>query len=195
LLKLADRQDLKLSESELEQLEPLEKGAMARLYPFNPTSLWNKEGLMGRGGIARKWLLGGSQENRAILANQIPEEARQRSLHRLTTLTQVRRNPVTAQREFLLHRAVGNKEGAISDTHFHTDDHSSWTPDKTIAFNMLNYYKPTYHKVVSAWIPEQHVRGYFPMLGDTKEAMKPASTIVKEEKEVFVSPGQFELHR
>jgi ADP-ribose pyrophosphatase YjhB (NUDIX family) len=195
------------AELELEELkkscEGLEKGAMQRLYPFDPQKEANRE--TGKvAGVQTRFTMGQDldswtgEENhpaRVRISEFVSPEATQRSLHKLHSLTQVRRGPYG--REFLLHRghlAVGNN--AITDsTHYHSSQPTSWTPNREIANNIFGPSSDQNRITTSAWIPEQHIKTYIPQMGNWDVPTKRAPSTWKREQEVIVGPGKFELHQ
>jgi 8-oxo-dGTP pyrophosphatase MutT (NUDIX family) len=92
----------------------------------------------------------------------------------------------------LLHRGFGNGEKAnnLAVGHYRSRESSSWTPDASVAkrFSQGN-------PVTSAWIPESSVAGYLPNLRPHNEEYDPFRHQIKDEQEVIVGPGKFELHQ
>jgi hypothetical protein len=225
--QLAEENDLLLSEADLgleqlqknnladriegedqdEEFETLVKGAMQRLFPFDPKKE-EKRLTAGRTatGQARtiesdvSLTLSGSHAARERLANaDLSVEGRVRGFHKLHGLTSVRRNPVNGEREFLLHRAYGDEEAAeVSPTHYMGGGHTSWTPRLAASQYFIDEDKTSndspskYKHLSSAWIPERHIKAFVPMLYSNQTDDR---SLVDDEKEVIVSPGKFELHK
>src|SRR5690606_569039 len=109
----------------------MSKGAMRRLAPFQPQSppqpvreeleLWQDEQPRD------------AREN--LAEHGMTREARMRALHRLHSSTAVRKNPITGEREFLLHRGMGADEHAQSvkdNGVIHHSTATSWSPHYAI---------------------------------------------------------------
>jgi len=146
--------------------EDLQKGAMKRIAPFSPEHSVDDE---------EKNAVTGWQEsanpNDRVEVPKIDPNAKKRALHKLHVRTQVRKNPKTGGREFLLHRGIGpneldqHKDGKTQYTN-HT--RSSWTPhhetaegfagDEAKNYNSI-YPEREQHgpKTISAWIPEKNI--------------------------------------
>ena len=114
----------------------------------------------------QKWT--GSREDKATRGDlpRMEGAARVRALHKLHSKTQVRVNP-SGEREFLMHRGVGNEErknknddvnGKTNYTKFAV---TSWSPHKHIAQRFAEYRSPNWQdpkdNIVSAWIPESSI--------------------------------------
>lgn len=102
--------------------------------------------------------------------NAIPRltgAGRERALHKLHGKTEARRNPTTGEREFLLHRGVGNTDklqinnGVVSHKGM-----GSWTFDPEIAQSFGKRRKGT----VSAWIPESAIHHVLDQVGYVNDA-------------------------
>jgi GNAT superfamily N-acetyltransferase len=187
----------------------LVKGAMQRLYPIDPRKIKQQE-------IGTRWdkfnnkvlpattedfigqRMSGHDSAREALAEQgnspALEPARQRALHRLHGLTQVRKNS-NGKREFLLHRGYGPDEDSIANgvknKYSNSTSSSSWTPHLEVANKFSDWSKGG--GGVSAWIPEDSIRFSMPQLGgiDNKDQV-PNQT--KYEHEIIVAPGEYDKH-
>ncbi len=102
--------------------------------------------------------------------NAIPRltgAGRERALHKLHGKTEARRNPTTGEREFLLHRGVGNADklqienGVVSHKGV-----GSWTFDPETAQSFGKRRKGT----VSAWIPESAIHHVLDQVGYVNDA-------------------------
>jgi len=181
-------------------LEDLEKGAMARLFPFDPAKEANREtgGFAGNtmGKDLDRWTGEEDHKARVRISQSVSPEITQRSLHKLHGLTQVRRGP--HGREFLLHRGhllaePGSKKGP---SHYFGGAPTSWTPNVKVATDIFGSAKDEPRTVTSAWIPEQSIKTYIPQMGDVENLKKPRGPSTwKNEQEVLVGPGKFELHQ
>ncbi len=158
--------------------EELEKGVMSRLKPFNPKLVpkperedvqeWQTYGQEGASDID---FYRTPQDVRNSLEPMDPN-ARARGLNKLHSVTKVRKNPKTGEREFLLHRGTlsGEHEYVMGDKNkYKYLDRSSWTPDYKQAKSFTN---PSHHSfneniemgeehqpghVISSWIPESKI--------------------------------------
>jgi hypothetical protein len=184
--------------------EDLEKmGAMARLHPYNPASV-----PIGKRQAVEGWTAGGgfddSRTREAIPAMNPSEKAR--SLHKLSGLVKTRKS-ASGEREFLLHRGMGQPEAdkSVSENTINHDKRSSWTPNLKLARDLASHDyhddEPGYRKsaVASAWINEKHIHFYPNQIGTNfrdmhdissgKEAKHPGISHRRSEHEVIVNPG------
>jgi len=126
-----------------------------------------------------------------------PQEASemQRGFNKLASQTKMRRNPETGEREFLLHRGVG--QGEKGDTYLTS---SSWTPHYTTAHRFAIDNTPmdvartsdpptmsrlAHGRVKSAWVPDKHIKIIANQL-NPKGAYR-------EENEVLVAPHKLQI--
>ncbi len=167
------------SEADLEKAG----GAMSRLHPFNPAEISpNEEHEIAHWQGPDRYdyrepnedddgdaIMGG-----ADVPNMDPN-AKARAIHRLSSETEMRRDPETGERQFLLHRGPGHEEHAAATKDMDWVQHdrpSSWTPHYTTARNWAADYQKEGHKtlpmkqrlkpvegakVLSAWIPESSI--------------------------------------
>ena len=181
--------------------ETLEKGVMQRVAPFDPAKERDRVTGENKKGLPEtinenlnEWMEISHRPSRDKMAGSFSKEMQQRSLHRLHGLTQVRSGP--NGREFLLHRGVGLGEARlVSPTHYHNDESSSsWTPNHKVASEFGGDGRYAYNgiRTVSAWVPEQHIKGYIPLLGNIDNPRAKPGKMFTGEKEVIVSPGKFE---
>lgn len=184
----------------------LEKGVMRRIAPFNPKQVdpLHQE-RVGR------WTNAGydvphEDEDRQMIP-RLEGNARARALHKLTGMTQSRRNPQTGEREFLLHRGMREEEHGkhVKGTAATYPKVTTWSASQDVAHQFgseANWptregeHKPNLH-LVSAWVPESKVH-HLPMmlgrLGGELEDHGPGKFQRREEHEVLTSPGQFAVH-
>lgn len=196
---------VKKSENFKKKYLPLIKGSLQRKNKFNPAQVSDEERFP-----TERWTSGYySPENREKIP-QLTGPGRTRALQKLHGQAHVRRNPETNEREFLLHRAMGNRElegyKAGPDSMNHSF-YSSWTPNKDIAHNFasMDYIEgePSSH-IVSAWVPESHIHhipnqigtmfGDFDRVEPQNKNQKPSRALRNEEKEVIVKPGVRQMH-
>jgi len=137
----------------------LEKGAMARLHPYNPQNI-SEHQEAPVSSWQRMWTSGNGEDTPADHRNAIEYEhgpARARFLNKLMGATKARRAK-DGGREFMLHRGMGQAEHAksVKDGHAHGDhnDSTSWTPRHEIAHQFAGQSKG---HVVSAWIHEKDI--------------------------------------
>jgi hypothetical protein len=111
----------------------------------------------------------------------------------LETKTSHRINPATGEKEFLLHRGIGEQESWAHDEGS-ISDKTSWSPYHHVAQKFSNKYNSTdsakvrKDRAVSAWIPSKHIHS-IPI-----HNLKPdtdAYNYLKDEHEVVVSPHKF----
>lgn len=183
------------------------KGAARRLYgKFDPV----KE-LEGQSSM-KDWVSGNSGEDAGIrgIRSKLPSPsagAKLRMTNKLSNRAKTRFNPETKQREFLLHRQMsqhefeGNVQGSRIN-HANPKAHTSWTPNLSSITESSGIYprstfdstdSNSYNTVVSAWIPESHIKTMPIQYGETgtyDESSRgtPTSTALKEQ-EVIVHPG------
>ncbi len=187
LLKLLGLQD-----------DVLEKGAMQRLAPFKPTSPIS-------GGYEHTipvdnlydWQVNHVPGARDAIP-RLEGPARDRALHKLhAAASAVRRGP-SGEREFLLHRTMGDNEAIATQkngkiTH---DRNSSWTPDATALSGIIG------NHTVSAWIPESKIVTIPKQLGRMNlwdgiraKVLPGGSNEYSHEHEVIVAPHSSDVHR
>jgi hypothetical protein len=163
----------------------IEKGAMRRLASFKPQSLD-----MPVREEMETWQEEQPRDARDVLSEVgMSREAKMRALHKLHRSTKVRKNPISGEREFLLHRGLRSKNQSTSEqpnsNTIKYNNTSSWTPHYAAA----NEFKQLYNgQIASAWIPERHIRfipkQYGTWSGDPKE--KPTKNHYEDENNVDV---------
>jgi 8-oxo-dGTP pyrophosphatase MutT (NUDIX family)/GNAT superfamily N-acetyltransferase len=193
----------------------LAKGVMRRKAPFNPE---------GDYGVHHEYDLKDWQDyESSAIDDYAPEEdlpehevkgamrenietmdphARKRALHRLHSLTETRKNPLSGEIEYLLHRGMSTKEHdrylKVGNKIDH-DSRSSWTPRLTTAVGFAedaqNIKSRTGGgKLVSAWVPESKI-AHVPMMYGKTPWGQPGQNPHRHEFEVIVDPGHnSELH-
>jgi hypothetical protein len=198
----------------------LNKGAMQRQARFNPLHdvpkqehetirQWQEYEKPKGGG---SWAEADPSEHRENIEEMHPA-AHQRALHKLSSMTQVRKNPHSGEREFLLHRGMSPDEHITSVSGGRVSSHvrTSWTPDHDTAKTFtrgqtVNAFAPksaqhqwdTGH-LVSAWIPESQIH-HMPMMYGSKPdwsqraGKKHLSNIMGKEGEVIVKPNHNSEH-
>lgn len=193
LVNLGRQVDLLAKAAFVTEFEPLVKGAMKRVAPFNPAQVsnWTKAS-------TNRWT---AEERNRDQVEPLEDEARVRALHKLTGATQVKRHPQTGERMFLLHRGMGGDEHkkVTANPGFITHDQmSSWTPRHQEAAAHGGGYAAeeggdvTYFNTVSAWVPERAIHSVPKQLGDTNEYARPGPNQYSDEYEVLVAPHQSE---
>jgi hypothetical protein len=179
--------------------EELLKGAMQRLHPFTPRAPGISETYTKP---INSWV-GADEDSKAReqlgLIGMEPN-ARARALHKLHSSTEVRRNPSTSEREFLLHRGFSNSQvhtlktpGTYDSTSPRTDKpakkralpYSSWSVDPEQAH--------TYDHMVSAFVPESKIAFYIPQYNKMPGVNRDTNELMEDEKEAIVSPGKFDI--
>ncbi len=178
--------------------EDLSKGSMQRLHPFNPREPGIPETY---GASIDNWVSGEDPKAREELGLMgMSPEAKARSLHKLHASTEVRRNPKTNEREFLLHRGFSNSQlntlrtpGKFDSTKPRTDKtkkqraipYTSWSvdPDQT----------HTADHMVSAWVPESKIAFYVPQYKKLPGLSGEDNNLMHDEKEAIVEPGQYDI--
>lgn len=186
--------------------EVLAKGAMRRLAPYQPRDPGLADYKKDMGDWQEGMEPGKAMDFRDNMVqphvygnrSQLPSEMT-RTLHKLSTLTKVRRN-ASGEREFLLHRGMSHNEtqNAKRDPGKITHDQvSSWTPDYNIADSFAHEYnKPGVfgsladalkHRkrdhssnIASAWVNEKHIAAMPHQVTGNQG--------FKHEREVFVAP-------
>lgn len=208
IAQVAHAEDLMLSEDDLDfdnlikaeleeaiEAEELSKGAMARLFPFDPVKEKKKIGASHY-----RWIEEASPSKRVTLFEESTPEIKARSLQKLMGKTQVRRNPKSGEREFLLHRGHSIDEDRSTDSNYYKPyaGITSWSTDPAIANSFVSrgqeiFERPS--KMTSAWIPESKIGLYIPQLGTHYGNEKgPLTSIFQREQEVLVAPGTYEKH-
>lgn len=173
-----------------EQIERLEKGSRQRKTPFNPREVSSEI----REPI-EEWIWSAKQSDREKIPRQ-EGNVRQRGLHKLHGLTDVKTHPETGERMFLLHRGMGEDEfGGLMDSGFDKQYTSSWTPKLNIAQEQADNNKGL---VLSSWIPESQIQSSLPAYGESEESrskfIDPESSMTQEEHEIIVNPHQLDIH-
>jgi len=171
----------KLWESKkLKKVEILRKGSLQSRTKYNPSQIppENKEKI-------DDWQSGAKGRKNVP---EMSENARQRSLHRLHGMTQVRRHPETGERQFLLHRGMGNVERenleAGNEMGVGIEHTSSWSPHYNVADQFGE------DRAVSAWIPESAIKHYLPIAGEVISSTAKGPNRMRNEHEVVVKPHQ-----
>lgn len=141
--------------------EDLNKGAMARIAPFNPAKPEHRLDPMAESTLARWQSEDHESEDRDATPSMDPNP-RLRALHRLAANTFVRTN-VKGEREYLLHRGMSQEEmdkvrqpnGTINH-----DIASSWTPRYNTAKNFASTTDADgrHFVIANAWVPESSIR-------------------------------------
>lgn len=148
----------------------LEKGVAARQWPFQPRTDMTPDAM----DEIRRWQANANVvERENVSQTGMPATGISRALHKLHAHTQVRVDPATGNREFLLHRGMGQDEyegtvgpwghvGSVPGEQFVKGKlASSWTPHYDQAERFSGQYEdggPTKKlPVVSAWIPETRI--------------------------------------
>jgi len=175
----------------LKSEESLDKadGAMKRLAPATPSSVeprseiefWQHNGESAKEEIPRMDEDGEDEQN--LL---------KRGLHRLHGLTDVRMNPTTNEREFLMWRAAHpydvdfeSAPGKVS-----IPSRSSWSPDSKYVNE--NFWDPdSKSEFLGAWIPQSSIVSIPHMYGNASGA---GSNPFREEREHIVEPGKYDVH-
>lgn len=126
----------------------------------------------------------------------VSKEEHNKRLDHLATHTPTRKNE-SGEREFLLHRGVGEQEHWAHQEHG-IEDPTSWTPHTAIAQKFADKYNSTDSRAVknsraiSAWVPEKHITSIpFHNLKPDSWQYGP----LKEEHEVVVAPHKFNYHK
>lgn len=127
-------------------------------------------------------IYGTDRNNRIDVAKQseyfYPKEIKQKALHKLSGRTEIRRNPITGEREFKLYRGFAGN--STKDPNNITDKVLSFTPNKDIASEFGNLY--------SAWVPESKILN---ILRETQlDRPKTGRLGLRyKEDEIIVAPG------
>jgi hypothetical protein len=196
---LDDRHPLLFSqEDEYQKSEDLSKGAMARLHPFNPQKNGTPETYAEP---LNDWVADEQPHAREQLGLMGMEpNAKARALHKLHASTEVRRNPTTNEREFLLHRGFGATQlhtlktpGKYDSTAPRTDKtksnraipYTSWSVDPNETH--------TSDHMVSAWIPESKIAFHIPQYNKMPGLNETTQQLGQDEKEAIVEPGQYDI--
>ena len=182
---------MKKSEA-ITKLKELSKGSAQRRMPFNPRSEESVESFKGSN-KPREWIHGHlSQDSRASWP-RIDGNARQRALHKLSGMTEVKKDPETGKRSFLLHRGVspGEKNKYVNEE-TNTTSHkgiTSWTPDHSVATQFSN--DPNANHTLSTWVHEDDIHAVPFQTGThyfqgKKHSHEGLSRRLKDEKEILV---------
>lgn len=99
-----------------------------------------------------EWVYTGDKPLREY-SEELPKEIKEKALHKLSGKTQVRINPETGEREFLLYRGTSYKEP--EERLLEKYQTSSFTSDPLVAKRISNYYNG---EPIQAWIPESDIR-------------------------------------
>jgi len=163
----------------------LHKGIASRVAPINSRDM------EGKSNIAR-WQTGAASNTLRDQIPEMPKNLKFRALNKLHNLTDARKNVNTGEREFLLHRAMGDEEYNNIGNLDLPPMKSSWTPDYLQARHFIDAHKgfkgkTPYDKVVSAWIPESQIH-HSPFMVSTYGNKNPYSS----EKEIIVNPHKFQ---
>jgi hypothetical protein len=109
------------------------------------------------------WQISASPRIRSSIP-RLEGPTRERALQKLAAATKVRRNPITNEREFLLHRGVSGKESRVIGN---KRSFSSWTPKYDVAAGFAedrsdesDSFRENVH---SRWIPEKYIH-HLPMM-------------------------------
>lgn len=161
----------------------LEKGSMGRLAPISHKDAISYQ--LDKPEV-EDWTTGGAagEPNREARERmpRLEGPARQRGLHKLSSLTQSRINPQTKEREFLLHRGTSNDEIKAHGSG-ELDMKTSWTPH----LHMANEFaENNLGDVLSAWVPEKHIHHMPWAIGATPGDFK-------DEREVIVNPHKLNV--
>lgn len=169
--------------------EELKKGVARRLFgKLNPDKMHGKEQVATWQAGADKVqsvneeyyddFSGHSEQEHQKLRSQIPkmvDNARFRAMQKLSNQTISRRHPETGERQFLMFRGVGPDEmkSSLGQHHIEHNEHSSWTPKKSIASGFKTDYsgadKSEKGKTLAAWINESDIHSAPHMYGKLPE--------------------------
>lgn len=176
--------------------ENLEKGVMSRIAPFNPKKpVGHRDEYANEDDGTLDWVINGGFRKRHEVPPMSPE-ARLRALHKLHSHTTVRKNPLTGEREYLLHRGIHPRESLSALKNPNVVEHSgktSWTPDKDIA-DWFGSNK----KTLSAWISESKIHSIPRQVVDLNQygddqGESPVDNY-RDEYEVIVNPHRSERY-
>jgi hypothetical protein len=178
--------------------ESLEKGAMSRLHPFNPQSKGTPETYAQP---LNDWV-GDEQpfarEQLGLIG--MDPNAKARALHKLHASTEVRRNPKTNEREFLLHRGFGATQlhtlktpGKYDSTAPRNDKAKSKRAIPYTSWSVDPNETHTSDHMVSAWIPESKIAFHIPQYNKMPGLNTSTQQLGQDEKEAIVEPGQFDI--
>lgn len=164
--------------------DDLEKGVARKIAPYNPENDHNTKNSQG-------WVIGEEQHERDLMP-RMEGAARFRGLNKIRGATQTRINPATKEREYLLHRGMGDNE-----KHDPEPGRTSWTPNYRTAIDFASKYgmgdgdEPSFSDshVVSSWVPESKIHAFPFMHGNTEKMRK-----FRDEFEVVVNPHQLNIH-
>jgi Phosphatidylinositol 3- and 4-kinase. len=181
----------------MEKSEDLSKGAMQRLHSFNPQSPGTSETYAEP---LNNWVSDEQPKAREQLGLMGMEpSAKARALHKLHAKTEVRRNPHTNEREFLLHRGFGAtqlqnlKAGKFDSTAPRTDKKKA---NRTIPYTSWSVDPNETHTsdfMVSAWVPESKIASYLPQYNKLPGLNETSNQLMQDEKEVIAEPGQYDI--
>lgn len=165
-----------------EVLEDMQKGINHKVAPNKHPKFDDSKASPDQIRYAREWMHGDGQnihEKRESIRPMDPT-VRFRALHSLSGKTQIRRDPKTGERQFLLYRGHAENELGTGRT--------SWTPHAAVAADfarMVPNEKGIGH-VTSAWIPDHKIVSIpkHQYLDDSK---------FHREHEVIVEPHDYEI--
>jgi hypothetical protein len=165
------------------------KGAMRRLAPID---MEHQQVYDAQAKHLAGWMDPGNKPDKAVResVDRLEGPARIRALHKLHGLTEVRVNPETKMREFLLHRGMTQSE---LNHHLKNkiDTKTSWT----LHLDMASKFAGDKGKVASAWVPESHIHHVPIAVGAHDAQYVPFSNSIKDEHEVFVNPHSLNLNK
>jgi hypothetical protein len=178
--------------------EDLTKGAMARLHPFTPRAPGTPETYAEP---LNDWVSDENPHAREQLGLMGMEpNAKARALHKLHASTEVRRNPHTNEREFLLHRGFGATQlhtlrtpGKYDGTAPRTDKTKSKRAIPYTSWSVDPNETHTSDHMVSAWIPESKIAFHIPQYNKMPGLNETTQQLGQDEKEVIVDPGQYDI--
>lgn len=165
----------------------LNKGAARRLHGrFDPDSDHDLHDIAG------EWVEHGDPENREMLAERQPDKGETlRVGNKLAQHTKSRRNPLTGEREFLLHRGVHDQE--LADAHESGAGYSgasSWTPHFSTALKFSRDYNRDSWPIYESELPDES--GRFKAKPHPEIIKRVKSAWIPESKIALV-PNQFAL--
>lgn len=168
-------------------LSALNKGVMQRIAPISPV---DKVKYSAQAKHIQPWIRGKAPDHSIReTVDRLDGPARTRALHKLHKITQVRKNPNTGEREFLLRRSMSNNEfdahnkGAIKQK-------TSWTPYNETGSNFED--EGDYDRVVWAWVPEKHIH-HIPIAVSKRGQDEHLDSLIEKEHEVIVDPHRLQI--
>src|ERR1039457_72088 len=176
--------------------ESLSKGAMSK-HPFTPHQPGTPETYAEP---LNTWVSKEDPKAREQLGMiGMEPNARVRALHKLHANTEVRRNPKTNEREFLLHRGFGSTQVQnLNDNKFDSTKPRLDKPKnkRTIPYTSWSVDPKETHTsdhMVSAFVPESKIAFYIPQYNRMPGLNETANQLGQDEKEVIVEPGQYDI--